>query len=205
LAICQARNVEVVILNRGEDTTFEQDFAKDVLEIITVFSAAFMVVDRLRTPSYRGCDPSGAGYMLIAHRIALDPHNKQRRYFARAARDVEGAFFEFRRQLDYKSRLYGSTIVVADRWFPSSKICSCCGVVKDTLDLNERTFRCGDCGFECDRDLNAARNLEKYAESFAALKAATAAVGCGEGSAGSRRRPRVKLPSAKQLPDINAA
>jgi putative transposase len=100
---------------------------------------------------------------------------------------------------------YGSTIVVADRWFPSSKICSCCGVVKDTLDLNERTFRCDDCGFECDRDLNAARNLEKYAESFVALKAATAAVGCGEGSAGSRRRPRVKLPSAKQLPDIKAA
>ncbi len=64
---------------------------------------------------------------------------------------IEGAFFEFRRQLDYKSRLYGSTIVVADRWFPSSKICSCCGVVKDTLDLNERTFRCDDCGFECDR------------------------------------------------------
>jgi transposase len=71
-------------------------------------------------------------------------------------------------------------------------------MVKDTLDLNERTFRCDDCGFECDRVLNAARNLEKYAESFAALKAATAAVGCGKGSA-------VKLHSAKQLPDIKAA
>ncbi len=116
---------------------------------------------------------------------------------------IKGAFFEFRRQLDYKSRLYGSTTVVAE--FPSSKICSCCGVVKDTLDLNERTFRCDDCGFECDRDLNAARNLEKCAESFAALMAATAAVGCGEGSAGSRRRPRVKLPAAKQRPNINAA
>jgi putative transposase len=118
---------------------------------------------------------------------------------------IDGAFFEFRRQLDYKSRLYGSTIVVADRWFPSSKTCSCCGVVEDTLDLNERTFRCNDCGFQCDRDLNAARNLEKYAESFAALKAAAAALGCGEGSAGSRRRPRVKLPSTKQQPDIKAA
>jgi putative transposase len=118
---------------------------------------------------------------------------------------IDGAFFEFRRQLDYKSRLYGSTIVVADRWFPSSKTCSCCGVVEDTLDLNERTFRCNDCGFQCDRDLNAARNLEKYAESFAALKAAAAALGCGEVSAGSRRRPRVKLPSTKQRPDIKAA
>jgi Putative transposase DNA-binding domain len=72
--------------------------------------------------------------------------------------------------------------VVADRWFPSSKICSCCGVVKDTLDLNERIFRCDDCGFEC--DLNAARNLEKYAESFAALKAATAAQAASETALG---------------------
>jgi Putative transposase DNA-binding domain len=50
---------------------------------------------------------------------------------------------EFRRQLDYKARLYGASVVVADRWFPSSKTCSCCGSVKAELDLSQRVFRWG--------------------------------------------------------------
>ncbi|MDD4933608.1 MAG: transposase, partial [Methylacidiphilaceae bacterium] len=50
------------------------------------------------------------------------------RHLARSIMD--GGFFEFRRQLDYKARFYGATIVVADRWYPSSKTCSCCGSAK---------------------------------------------------------------------------
>jgi putative transposase len=64
-------------------------------------------------------------------------------------------FFEFRRQLDDKARLYGASVVVADRWFPSSKTCFCCGSVKAELDLAQRVFRCGPCGFVADRDWNA--------------------------------------------------
>jgi putative transposase len=70
-------------------------------------------------------------------------------------------FFEFRRQLTYKCQLYGSKLVVVDRWFPSSKTCSNCGTKKETLTLNERVFECGQCGFVLDRDLNAAINLSK--------------------------------------------
>jgi putative transposase len=70
-------------------------------------------------------------------------------------------FFEFRRQLTYKCELYGSELVVVDRWFPSSKICSSCGTKKETLSLSERVFECGHCGFIYDRDLNASINLEK--------------------------------------------
>jgi transposase len=73
--------------------------------------------------------------------------------------EAAGGFFEFRRQLDYKARLYGASVVVADRWFPSSKTCSCCGSVKAELDLSQRVFRCGPCGFVADRDCNAAKNL----------------------------------------------
>lgn len=69
-------------------------------------------------------------------------------------------FYEFRRQLDYKSKLYGSQLVIADRWFPSSKTCSNCGAKKETLTLSERVFKCGSCGFILDRDLNAAINLK---------------------------------------------
>ncbi|MEB3177832.1 MAG: RNA-guided endonuclease TnpB family protein [Nostocaceae cyanobacterium] len=69
-------------------------------------------------------------------------------------------FYEFRRQLTYKSELYGSKLVVVDRWFPSSKTCSNCGT-KKILSLSERMFECTHCGFTCDRDLNAAINLSK--------------------------------------------
>lgn len=70
-------------------------------------------------------------------------------------------FFEFRRQLTYKCELYGSKLVVVDRWFPSSKTCSSCGTKKKTLGLDERVFQCDHCGFVIDRDLNAAINLSK--------------------------------------------
>jgi putative transposase len=71
------------------------------------------------------------------------------------------SFFEFRRQLTYKCKLYGSNLVVVDRWFPSSKTCSNCGTKKETLTLDERVFHCNRCGFVIDRDLNAAINLSK--------------------------------------------
>lgn len=78
---------------------------------------------------------------------------------AKAIADM--SFFEFRRQLTYKCQLYGSKLVVVDRWFPSSKTCSNCGTKKETLTLNERVFECSHCGFVIDRDLNAAINLSK--------------------------------------------
>ena len=78
-----------------------------------------------------------------------------------AASIADMGFFEFRRQLTYKCKLYGSKLVVVDRWFPSSKTCSNCSTKKETLGLSERVFECGHCGFVIDRDLNAAINLSK--------------------------------------------
>jgi putative transposase len=118
------------------------------------------------------------------------------RHLARSIMD--GGFFEFRRQLAYKARMYGATLVVADRWFPSSKTCSCCGSVKAGLALSQRIFTCDDCGFEMGRDLNAARNLERMAASFAVSA-------CGEERAGVVRKSRVKRASVKQEPDSKDA
>jgi putative transposase len=73
---------------------------------------------------------------------------------------------EFKRQLKYKAVWYGSTMVEADRFFPSTKRCSACGAVKLEMPLSERVFRCEECGFEADRDLNAAKNLEIVAASW---------------------------------------
>lgn len=78
---------------------------------------------------------------------------------AKAIADM--SFFEFRRQLTYKCELYGSKLVVVNRWFSSSKTCSNCGTKKETLTLSERVFECGHCNFKIDRDLNAAINLSK--------------------------------------------
>ncbi len=66
---------------------------------------------------------------------------------------------EVRRQLAYKTGWYGSTLVVGDRWYPSSKTCSGCGWRNPSLTLADRTFTCQSCGLVTDRDLNAAVNL----------------------------------------------
>jgi transposase len=68
---------------------------------------------------------------------------------------------ELRRQLTYKSAWYGSTLVLADRFFPSSKLCSGCGTIKGTLALGERIYDCDVCGLSLDRDENAAINLRR--------------------------------------------
>ena len=81
---------------------------------------------------------------------------------AKAISDM--GFYEFQRQLDYKTPLYGSKLVLADRWYPSSKTCFNCGSLKKSLSLKERTYRC-ECGWECDRDLNAAYNLVRLVQS----------------------------------------
>ncbi|WP_293112428.1 RNA-guided endonuclease TnpB family protein [Moorena sp. SIO4G3] len=85
-------------------------------------------------------------------------------------------FYEFRRQLEYKCELYGSELIIADRWFPSSKTCSNCGCKKETLSLSERVYHCDNCGVSLDRDLNAAKNL-------AALAVSSTVSACGVESA----------------------
>lgn len=72
----------------------------------------------------------------------------------------ECKFYEIRRQLEYKGQFYGVEIIVVDRWFPSSKLCSNCGQIKKNLKLSDRMYNC-DCGIKIDRDLNASVNIMK--------------------------------------------
>lgn len=74
---------------------------------------------------------------------------------------VQQGLYEFKRQIQYKCKKYGIEFVEADKWFPSSKTCSCCGQIKSDLKLKDRVFVC-QCGFTMDRDLNAAINLANY-------------------------------------------
>ncbi len=74
----------------------------------------------------------------------------------------DAAFGELRRQLAYKSDWYGTQLIIADRWFPSSKTCSGCGTGKADLTLADRTYTCATCELVIDRDINAAINLARY-------------------------------------------
>jgi len=74
---------------------------------------------------------------------------------ARAISDI--GFYEFRRQLEYKCQMNGVELIIADRWFPSTKLCRFCGTIHE-MSLSDRTFQCG-CGHIEDRDVNAAKNL----------------------------------------------
>lgn len=73
------------------------------------------------------------------------------------------SFYEFKRQLEYKTKLNGIELIIADRFYPSSKLCSCCGNKKINLKLKDRTYKCDNCGLTIDRDYNASLNLVKLA------------------------------------------
>jgi len=115
------------------------------------------------------------------HTIGIEDLNVKgmvkNRYLARSITDM--GFFEFRRQLDYKSAMRGGQVVVCDRWFASSKTCSNCGHKLDELALSVRHWQCPECGKHHDRDINAAVNLRNKAVS-------------------STRKPQVKPASMKQ-------
>lgn len=70
-------------------------------------------------------------------------------------------FYEFKRQLEYKCKFRGIELILADRFYPSSKTCSQCGEVKKDLKLKDRVYKCS-CGLIIDRDLNASINLSRY-------------------------------------------
>lgn len=73
----------------------------------------------------------------------------------------EQNFYEFRRQIEYKAKFNGIEFVLADRFYPSSKMCSCCKTIKRDLRLKDRIFKCS-CGFILNRDKNASINLSNY-------------------------------------------
>ena len=113
----------------------------------------------------------------------------KRRGLAKAVGDQ--GWGTFRIQLAYKTEWYGGRLVVADRFYPSTKRCSACGVVGPKVPLDVRVFKCAACGYTADRDLNAARNLEQYCESTATQAGFEAGGGDGKtvgGRAGARRR-----------------
>ncbi len=88
------------------------------------------------------------------------------RHLAKAVQ--EQCFYEFYRQIQYKSLWNNIDFITADRFFPSSKLCSACGNIKKDLKLSDRIYICSECGNEIDRDYQASVNLKNYGEQFIA-------------------------------------
>ncbi|WP_344407671.1 RNA-guided endonuclease TnpB family protein, partial [Dactylosporangium fulvum] len=107
---------------------------------------------------------------------------------ARAISDA--AWRQFRTMLEYKADWHGRTLVVVDRWFPSSKLCSACGALAERMPLNVRSWTCR-CGRTHDRDVNAARNI---------LAEGLSVIACGGGVRPQRESSRTGRSSAKQEP-----
>lgn len=127
------------------------------------------------------------------HTIGIEDLNVKgmlgNRHLARAIADM--GFYELRRQLEYKAARRGGQVVLVDRWYPSSKLCSSCGYRLEALGLGVRHWTCPGCGASNDRDVNAAINLRNVAVS------STASACGGEGSGPVRKR-RAKPAPAKQ-------
>jgi len=127
------------------------------------------------------------------HTIGIEDLNVRgmvkNRHLSRAVSDM--GFFEFRRQLEYKAAQRGGIIVVADRWYPSSKTCSDCGHKLETLPLAVREWACPACASVHDRDVNAAINLRNLAVS-------STVSACGEEGSGLGRKLETKPASVKQ-------
>ncbi|MDT0532373.1 RNA-guided endonuclease TnpB family protein [Micromonospora sp. DSM 115977] len=105
---------------------------------------------------------------------------------ARAVSDA--AWRQFRTLLEYKADWHGRNLVVVDRWFPSSKLCSVCGALAQRMPLNMRSWTCR-CGQTHDRDVNAARNI---------LAEGLSVIACGGGIRPQRTNVRTGRPSVKQ-------
>lgn len=102
---------------------------------------------------------------MLPYRIVIEDLNisgmMKNKHLSRAIQ--EQCLYEFRRQIQYKAEWNNIKVVIADRFYPSSKTCSHCGEIKKDLKLKDRIFEC-DCGFVIDRDINASINLMNYSK-----------------------------------------
>ncbi|MEV5539781.1 RNA-guided endonuclease TnpB family protein [Saccharopolyspora shandongensis] len=109
------------------------------------------------------------------------------RNLSRAISDA--SWSELRSMLEYKCAWYGRDLIAIDRWFPSSKTCSACGKLTESMPLQVREWTCNDCGARHDRDINAARNI---------VAAGLAVSACGAGVRPQRETSRTGRPAVKQ-------
>jgi len=128
---------------------------------------------------------------------------KRKRGYRLSRSIAEASWGEFLRMLRYKAEWYGSRVIIADRFYPSSKTCSACGFIRSDLRLSDRIFICPHCGFTMDRDVNAAINLRHY--GLATLNGPTArsagSHACGDPSGGGTAKAGLRATGRRSRKD----
>lgn len=111
---------------------------------------------------------------------------------------------ELCRQLEYKAAWDGKAFIKVGRWFPSSKACSDCGFIQDKMPLDVRAWKCGNCGSQHDRDVNAATNIKQEALRILAAGMAASAAGGSVSRRGGRRAYTSHGPTKAEAPSFRA-
>ena len=184
----------------GLDRRIGQDASKRWLKAKTDRSRAYTRVANLRRDGlHKLTTRLAAGYGTVVVEDLNVAGMVRNRKLAKAISDC--GFATIRTMLGYKTLWNGGRLHVADRWFPSSKTCSGCGVVKAKLPLRVRTFICDACGLVLDRDLNAARNLALLVEREAGTGVAGDLEPQGSNGRGAdRKTPLAGLVAVKRPP-----
>jgi putative transposase len=124
-------------------------------------------------------------------------HGNSSASYPKLAKSVaDAAMGMVRRQLEYKSRWYGTHVVVIDRFYPSTQLCHVCGFKNETLTLADRTWLCPICGTVHDRDINSALNIRDEGLRLLAVGHTESLNACG----GAVRPPTVARPSEARIP-----
>ena len=152
--------------------------------------------------------PAASYGIIVAEDLNVAGMLKNRRL---ARHIADAGFGTLRRQLGYKTRWHGGRLVLAGRFYPSSRTCSGCGAVKAKLALSERIFHCHACGLLLDRDINAARNLAALITGGASSPSRGATVNEPAGNPGKTRpagtgyRHGKTAPATRGRPSARAA
>lgn len=163
---------------------------RDTLHKVT---SGVLATPALATAGASGAKPDAERPGAVVLEVLNVSGMLQNHHLARAIADV--GMHEFNRQVQYKAAWSGSEVMLADRWYPSSKRCSGCGKIRDELGLSERVYACDCCGLVIDRDLNAARNLAQLVTTVSSP---------GSNACGEDARPVTsRQTSVKQEPNSN--
>lgn len=145
--------------NYKKNGTYEK--SKNVLKYEKIFKEINYKLSNIRTDYIHKTTTYIVS--LLPKRVVMEKLNlinmEKNRHLAKSLRDL--CLSKFIKQMQYKCEWNGIEFIQADRWYPSSKTCSCCGRIKKDLKLSDRVYKC-ECGLEIDRDYNAAINLMRY-------------------------------------------
>ena len=146
--------------DRKEETATRQNIQKQVLEVQKLHQRITNIRENYINQTINEIIKQKPSFITLEN-LNISGMMKNR-YLSKAI--AQQCFYQFRSKLESKCKIYGIELRIVDSFYPSSKLCSCCGFIKKDLKLSDRTYICSNCGNEMDRDKNASVNLKNAKE-----------------------------------------